>query len=266
MEKDRNTRISATIITLNEEKNIGACLDSLFWADEIVVLDSTSNDRTVEIARKYTDKVFIEPWTGQGTHKNRATDLAQGPWIFSIDADERTTPELVKEIRVAVDKATHDAYALRRKNFYRGRWIRHSGWWPDWVIRLFRKGEARFNDRVIHEALVVEGAIGKLKQPLLHYSFEDVGSFIERASRYATHLAKMMYRDGKRSSLLTALTHASFECLNTFLFRRGFLDGGTGILIAISNGVGTFYKYMILREIGLTRPQNHEIRVRRSQS
>ena len=248
MHNDPNTRISVTIITLNEEKNIRECLESLSWADEIVVLDSESKDRTVEIARDYTDKVFIEPWTGQGAHKNRAINLAQGPWIFSVDADERATPELAKEIRKAVDKGTSDAYALRRKNIYRGQWIRHSGWWPDWVTRLFRKNGARFNDRVIHEALVLEGPIGRLKEPLLHHSFRNVGDFIERASRYATHLAEMMYRQGQRSSLLTALSHASFECLNTYLFRRGFLDGGAGVLIAVSNGVGTFYKYMMLRE------------------
>jgi glycosyltransferase involved in cell wall biosynthesis len=253
MQKDPNTRISATIITLNEEKKIRECLESISWADEIVVLDSESNDRTVEIARDYTDKVFVEPWAGQGAHKNRAIDLAQGPWIFSIDADERVTPELAKEIRDAADKGIHDAYALRRKNLYRGQWIRHSGWWPDWVTRLFRKDEARFNDRVIHEALTMGGPIGRLEEPLLHYSFEDVGSFIDRASRYATHLAEMMYRQGKRASLLTALSHASFECLNTYLFQRGFLDGGAGVLIAVSNGVGTFYKYMMLREKCLRR-------------
>ncbi len=248
MEKEPSTRISATLITLNEEKNIAECLRSLSWADEIVVLDSESHDRTVEIARDFTDKVFIEPWTGQGAHKNRAIDLAQGPWIFSIDADERVTPELAEEIRNVVDKGAYDAYALRRKNIYLGQWIRHSGWWPDWVTRLFRKNEARFNDRVIHEALSWDGPIGRLKEPLLHHSFRNVGDFIERASRYATHLAEMMYRQGKRSSILTALSHASFECLNTYLFRRGFLDGGAGVLIAISNAVGTFYKYMMLRE------------------
>ena len=258
MQKDPNTRISATIITLNEEKNIRECLESVSWADEIVVLDSESNDRTVELARDYTDKVFVEPWAGQGAHKNRAIDLAQGPWICSIDADERVTPELAKEIRDAADKGTHDAYALRRKNLYRGQWIRHSGWWPDWVTRLFRKGEARFNDRVIHEALALDGPVGRLEEPLLHYSFEDAGSFIDRASRYATHLAEMMYRQGKRASLLTALSHASFECLNTYLFQRGFLDGGAGVLIAVSNGVGTFYKYMMLREKCLPRDPDLE--------
>jgi len=258
MEKEPDNRISAIIITLNEEKNIRECLESLSWADEIVILDSESEDRTVELARSYTDKVFVEPWTGQGPHKNRALDLAQGPWILSIDADERVTPELAQEIRHVVKEASRNAYALRRKNMYRGQWIRHSGWWPDWVTRLFRKGDARFNDRVIHESLTVEGPIGKLKEPLIHHSFEDAASFLERALKYSTHLAEMMHRQGKRSSLLTAFSHGSFECLSTYLFRRGFLDGGAGVLIAISNGIGTFYKYMILREKNLTRAQRPE--------
>lgn len=260
MEKDPDTRISATIITLNEEKNIRECLESLSWADEIVVLDSESQDRTVELARGYTDSVFVEPWTGQGPHKNRALDLAQGPWIFSIDADERVTPELAREIRNVVKGASHNAYALRRKNMYRGQWIRHGGWWPDRVTRLFRKGDARFNDEVIHDTLETKGPIGKLKEPLIHHSFEDAGSFLERASRYSTHQAEMMHRNGRRSSLLTAFSHASFECLNTYLFRRGFLDGSAGLLIAISNGIGTFYKYMILREKNLAGAPGPETR------
>lgn len=252
MEKDSDTRISVTIITLNEEKNIGECLESLTWADEIVVLDSQSDDRTVELARRHTDRVFIEPWSGQGAHKNRAIDLAQGPWIFSIDADERVSPELAQEIRDVVNRASCDAYALRRKNMYRGQWIRHCGWWPDWVTRLFRKGAARFNDEVIHDTLETNGSIGKLQKPLIHHSFENASAFLERAHRYSAHQAEMMYRNGKRASLFTALSHALFEYLNTYLFRRGFLDGSAGLLIAISNGIGTFYKYIILREKGLS--------------
>ena len=258
MEKDSENRISVTIITLNEEKNICECLESLSWADEIVVLDSQSNDRTVELARRYTDKVFIEPWSGQGAHKNRAIDLAQGPWIFSIDADERVPPELALEIQDVVQNASRDAYALRRQNMYRGQWIRHCGWWPDWVTRLFRKGKARFNDEVIHDTLETNGSIGKLKKPLIHHSFENASSFLERAHRYSAHQAEMMFRNGRRASLFTAFSHASFECLNTYLFRRGFLDGSAGLLIAISNGIGTFYKYMILREKGLSATPDHE--------
>ena len=258
MEKDSDARISVTLITLNEEKNICECLQSLSWADEIVVLDSQSDDRTVELARRYTDRVFIEPWSGQGTHKNRAIYLAQGPWIFSIDADERVPPELAREIRDVVNRASSDAFAFRRKNMYRGQWIRHSGWWPDWVTRLFRKGKARFNDEVIHDTLVANGAVGKLKEPFVHHSFQDASSFLERAHRYSAHQAEMMYCNGRRASLLTAFSHASFECLNTYLFRRGFLDGSAGLLIAISNGIGTFYKYMILREKGLSEAQNAE--------
>ena len=248
MGKNRDPRISATIITWNEEKNIERCLEGLSWVDEIVVLDSVSTDRTVELAKRYTDKVFIEPWSGQGSHKNRAVELAEGPWIFSIDADERVTPELAREVRQVIKTAPLNVYAVRRKNVYRGQWIRHGGWWPDWVKRLFLKGTARFNDEIIHDSLSVEGPIGRLKEPLIHHSFENAGAFLERAHRYSRHQADRMYQEGQRASLWTALSHGSFEFINTYLLRFGFFDGTAGFLISTSNAVGTFYKYMILRE------------------
>jgi len=246
--KNSDTRISATIITLNEEKGIADCLECLSWADEIVVLDSVSSDRTVEIAKRYTDKVFVEDWHGQGAHKNQAAELAQGPWIFSIDADERVSPELAKEIQEVVKRPSAAAYKVRRKNLYRGQWIRHGGWWPDWVTRLYRKQDVRFNNRVIHESLIVDGPIGKLKEPLMHYSFNSAKEFLERANKYAIHQAEDMFKDGKRASTLTAISHALFTFIQTFLLRGGLLDGSAGILISTYNAIGTLYKYMILAE------------------
>lgn len=243
--------ISATIITKNEERNIADCLSTLAWADEIVVLDSGSTDRTMEIARTYTDKVFMKEWAGQGLQKNRAVALAQGPWIFSIDADERVMPELAEEIRRVTIDSPFRAYAMRRKNIYRGQWIRFGGWWPDWITRLFIKGEAQFNDRVIHEAIQVKAPVGKITNPLLHYSFRSAGDFVERAHRYSIHAAPDMYREGRRATLWTAVSHALFSLFQTYLLRLGFLEGGTGALLAVSNCVGCFYRYMILRELSL---------------
>lgn len=248
MEKIGDPKISATIITRNEETNIEDCLQALLWADEIVVLDSVSTDRTVELARRYTDNVFVETWAGQGAHKNRAAELATGPWIFSVDADERVTPELAMEIREVVKTARLPAYAVRRKNMYRKQWIRHGGWWPDWVNRLFLKERARFNDEIIHDSLVVDGPLGKLHEPLIHHSFANAGAFLERAYRYSMHQADRMYREGRRASFWTAFSHGSFEFIHTYLVRRGFLDGTAGFLIAVSNAAGAFYKYMILTE------------------
>lgn len=243
--------ISATIITKNEERNIADCLNTLTWADEIVVLDSGSTDRTMEIARAYTDKVFMKAWAGQGLQKNRAIALAQGPWIFSIDADERVIPELAEEIRRVTVKSPYRAYAMRRKNIYRGQWIRFGGWWPDRVTRLFIKGEAYFNDRVIHEALQVKAPTGKITNPLLHYSFRSAGDFVERAHRYSIYAAPDMYREGRRATLWTAVSHSFFTLIQTYILRLGFLSGGAGALIAVSNCVGCFYRYMLLRELSL---------------
>jgi glycosyltransferase involved in cell wall biosynthesis len=242
-------KISATIITKNEADNIAGCLESLSWADEIVVLDSGSADDTVQISRDYTDKVFIEPWPGQGRQKNRAIELAQGPWIFSIDADERPTPELVVEIKQAVSNGTHKAFAMRRKNFYRDKWIRHCGWWPDWVTRVFKKGEVHFNSNIIHESLQVPYTIGRLSHPLNHYSFDSPEDFLQRACWYAHHKAREKYDQGKRASSWTALSHAGFAFVQTYFLRLGFLDGSAGLLVATSNFVGVFYRYMILREL-----------------
>jgi glycosyltransferase involved in cell wall biosynthesis len=246
--KSPDSCISVTIITLNEEKNIAECLESLSWADEIVVLDSISSDRTVEIAKRYTDKVFIEEWHGQGSHKNRAAELAKGPWIFSIDADERVSSGLADEIQKVVETSSAVAYKVRRKNFYRGQWIRHGGWWPDWVTRLYRKQDVCFNNRVIHESLITDGPVDKLREALIHYSFNSAGEFLERANKYAVHQAEDMYQAGIKASTLTAVSHSLFSFIKTFLLRGGLLDGSAGIIISTYNAVGTLYKYMILAE------------------
>ena len=254
-------KLSVVVITLNEEKSIADCLECLSWADEIVVLDSISSDRTVEIANQYTDNVFVEEWHGQGAHKNRAAELAQGPWIFSIDADERVMPELAEEIRRVTINSSFRAYAMRRKNIYRGQWIRFGGWWPEWITRLFIKGEAQFNNRIIHDALQVEPPVGKLTNPLLHHSYRAAEEFMERDYRYSVHTAREMYREGRRATLWTAVSHSLFTLLQFYILRLGFLEGGAGVLIAVSRFTGCFYRYMILRELSIRRPnadaENH---------
>lgn len=246
-------RLSAVVITKNEEANIEACLESVSWADEIVVVDSGSTDRTVELARKYTDNVFVEKWRGQGHQKNRAVELARGPWILSIDADERVPPELAEEIRNAVAQGRSEAFAMRRKNFYRRQWIRHCGWWPDWVKRLFRKDRARFSSDVIHDSLQVASAVGKLKHPLEHHSFKSPEDFLNRARTYAVHQSREMHAQGRKASVWTAVSHGLFALVHTYIVRLGFLDGAAGMLISVSNGVGVFYRYMMLRELGRGR-------------
>lgn len=242
-------KISATVITMNEEPHIAACLQSLQWADEIVVVDSGSNDKTVEIARQFTSKVFVEPWQGMGRQKNKAVELAQGPWIVSLDADERVPRELALEIQQAIIKDKPAVYAVRRKNMYGEHWVRHCGWWPDWVKRVFKKDEAHFSQDVIHDSLQTTSKIKKLKNPIIHYSFDSPEDFLNRTCKYASHQAWEMYRNGRRATIWTALSHAVFTLLHTYITRLGFLDGTAGLLISISNFVGVFYRYMMLRHL-----------------
>lgn len=244
-------KISATVITKNEEKHIAACLRSLQWADEIVVLDSGSDDRTVEIAREFTDKVFVEQWRGMGLQKNRAAELAQGPWIVSLDADERVPPELAREIRQAIGKGKPATYTVRRKNMYQGKWVRHCGWWPDWVKRVFRKEDAQFSLDVIHDSIQTTSRVKKLKNPIIHYSFDSPEDFLNRTCSYAHHQARELFRNGRKATIWTALSHATFTLLHTYITRLGFLDGTAGLLISVSNFVGVFYRYMMLRHLNL---------------
>lgn len=243
-------KISCIIIVKNEERNINACLDSLAWADEIIVVDSGSADRTREICARYPKVVFSDhPWEGFGPQKNRALGLATSQWVFSIDADERVTPELAEEIIKTIAKPSHDAYLVKRKNIYCGTWVRRSGWWPDEVVRLFRRGKAMFNDRLVHESLEFKGRPGTLENPLEHHSYSGAGDFISRVDRYSTLGARMLKERGKKAGTISVLARTVMAFLRSYIFKKGFLDGRAGLLIAFSTAEVTFYKYMKLSEM-----------------
>lgn len=238
------------MIVKDEERNIKACLESLAWADEIIVVDSGSTDRTREICASYPKVVFRDyPWQGFGPQKNKALDLASSEWVFSIDADERVTPELASEILKAVTGPTHDAYLVKRKNIFQGVWVRRSGWWPDEVLRLFRRGSARFNDRIVHESLEYKGRPGVLENPLEHHSYTGAGDFISRVDHYSTLGARLLHERGKRAGTAAILARTVLAFLRSYVFKRGFLDGRAGLLIAFSTAEVTFYKYMKLAEL-----------------
>lgn len=240
--------ISVIIITKNEEASIGDCLKSVAWADEIVVVDSGSSDGTVALCRAHTGKVHVTPdWPGFGPQKNRALALATGEWVLSLDADERVTPELRREIEAATaDPGGRAAFALPRRSRYCGRQMRHSGWWPDHVVRLFRRTEARFSDDLIHERLIAEGPVGRLKSPLLHEAFGDLEEVLETMNRYSTAGAHLMHQRGRRATLAGAILHGLWSFFHTYLLRAGFLDGREGFLLAVSNAEGTYYRYLKL--------------------
>lgn len=240
--------LSAILITHNAATHITACLSSLSFADEIIIIDAGSTDNTVEYCRIFTDKIFSHPdWQGFGVQKNRALSYAQGDWILSIDADERISPALQEEIQQAIQQTTYTAFQLPRRSRYCTRWINHSGWQPDQVIRLFRRTAAQFTNDLVHERVqVLSGPVGTLTAPLLHYSFNSLEEVLDKINRYSTASAQMLYAKGQRSSLTQAIAHGIWAFIRTYLLKRGFLDGREGIMLAISNAEGTYYRYLKL--------------------
>lgn len=237
--------LTVIVITHNEQANIGDCLKSLEFADEIIVVDNASSDHTANIARSLGAQVHVtEDWPGFGPQKNRALALAKGRWVLSVDADERVDGDLWADIKHVIGRTTGPAvYRFPRRSSYCGQFMRHSGWSPDWVVRLFRRGSAKFSDDLVHEKLLVQGNIGDLKSPLLHLSFPDFESVLDKANRYSTAGAQAMALKGKDASLYGAIGHGFWAFFRTYVLRRGFLDGQLGLALAISNAEGTYYRY-----------------------
>lgn len=245
--------LSALVITANEERNIRDCLASLAFADEIVVVDSGSSDGTAAVARReFGATVLVNPWPGYGAQKNFGMDRATGDWILIVDADERVTEELREEILgILSGGAVGDVQAFRvpRKNFQYGRWIAHGGAYPDWQIRLFRRGRARYNDVEVHENLLVEGGVGSLRSPLLHFSERNTSERIEKLDRYTTLSCR---ERRKRWKGKVGRFHLLFHPLATFfkfyVIKRGYLDGIPGFIYGVTGGFYTFLKYAKLEE------------------
>jgi glycosyltransferase involved in cell wall biosynthesis len=239
-------KLSVIIISKNEAAGIRRCLESVSWSDEIVVVDSGSTDDTVSICREYTDRVTVTDWPGFGPQKNRALDLARGEWVLSIDADEAVTPRLREEIESRLAADGYAAYRLPRRSSYCGRYMRHSGWWPDHVTRLFRRGSARFSDDLVHERLIVNGPVGTLKEPLEHEAFRDLDEVLHKVNAYSTAGAISLQKRGRQASLLKAISRGWWAFFRTYVLRAGFLDGREGFMLAVSNAEGTYYRYVKL--------------------
>jgi len=227
-------KITATVITFNEEDNIAAALESLRWADEIIVVDSESTDHTVEIARRFTNRVFIRPWPGYSAQKNFAAEQASNDWIFSLDADERVSEELKREIEHIKQGAepTAAAFEMPRSTFYLGRWIKHSGWWPDYKCRLYRRDRARWRGDYVHETLDADGEVQKLNGNILHYTVRDASEHHLRMDRYTTLAAEEAHSRGKSASLFQLLLSPALVFVRSYVFKLGFLDGAPGLAIA----------------------------------
>ncbi len=238
-------RLSVAIITLNEERNLAECLASVAFADEIVVVDGGSQDRTCEIARAAGARVIeATDWPGFGVQKNRAIDACSGDWVLSIDADERVPQELREEIQTALRNSTFDVYEMPRSSYYCGRFMRHSGWWPDYVRRLFRRGTARFSSAPVHESLQTDGKIGRLRSPLEHWSFRTMEQVLHKVNHYSSLSAPIVLQRGRRPTVMTAVVHGFSAFFRTYFLKRGFLDGSHGFMLAVSNAEGSYYRYI----------------------
>lgn len=250
--------LSVIIIVKNEEAAIRECLASVVWADEIIVVDSGSTDQTIDICKEYTDQVFETDWPGFGPQKNRALEHATKDWVLSIDADERISYDLQTEIKRIIQVAgRYDAYTMPRRSNYCGRYMKHSGWWPDHVVRLFRRGKAQFSDDLVHERIIVNGEIGKLREPIIHESLLTLEQILNTMNSYSSAGAKMMAEENRKAGLVKAIMHGMWTFLRTYIFRAGFLDGREGFMLAVSNAEGTYYRYLKL--MVLNRENQEEV-------
>jgi glycosyltransferase involved in cell wall biosynthesis len=244
-------KISAVLITYNEEANIEAALRSLEGiVSEIVVVDSFSTDLTVKIARRFTPKVFERKWTNYSDQKNYADGLASYPWILSLDADERLSPELREEIKaLGPEEPACSGFSMPRRVYYLGRWIKHSGWYPDRKVRLFRKDRARWEGAYVHEDLVVDGEIRRLEGDILHFTYRNIADHLARINNFSDLGAQKLYAQRKKCRLRHLLLIPPGRFVKSYILRRGFLDGFAGLVIAVLNGYGIFVRYAKLREI-----------------
>jgi glycosyltransferase involved in cell wall biosynthesis len=252
VQPETRQRCSVSIITLNEEANLRDCLATLSWADEIVLVDSGSTDRTLEIAREFKAKIFANPWTGMREQKNFAAGKASGPWIFNIDADERITPEGQKEILATLANPRADAYAFPRRNFFLGKWMRHGGWYPDEVIRLYRKDKGEYGGINPHAGVVLNsGKTAVLREPLTHYTYRSFGQYIAKQYPYSDAAARDLAARGKLPSFpaLQIFVKTMWKFIEVFVIKRGFLDGTHGLVAAFGSTFAAYMKQARLWEL-----------------
>ncbi|MFB6347606.1 MAG: glycosyltransferase family 2 protein [bacterium] len=242
--------VSACVITLNEEGNIGRCLRSLQWVDEILVVDSGSDDDTVEIAESLGARVLYNDWPGYRDQKQFAADNAKNDWILSIDADEEVSNELRKSINTTVGDSPdpRTSYKVNRKCQFLGRWIEHGSWYPDWVLRLFNRRKTEWVGGDLHEHVQPTETVEFLDGNLYHYPYENISENVEYGNYYSAIQSRELHRKGRSSGLFTALGHGSFKFFKDYILKRGFMDGMPGFVIATIGSFNVFLKYAKLWE------------------
>lgn len=242
--------VTVTIITKDEATHIAAAITSASWADEVIVVDCGSTDDTVAIATSMRARVDFRAWTGWIDQKNHAAALASNDWIFSLDADERITPELAAEIRTLLAaEPPKRGYRVPRVTFYLGRWIRTTDFFPDFQTRLYDRRAARWDGKYVHESVGVDGPVGDLKNELQHYSYDDLRDHLDRINRYTTLAARQMHEDGRRAGAFDLLVHPPAAFLRNYVLRRGFLDGTVGLTLSSVNAYSVFLKFAKLWEL-----------------
>jgi glycosyltransferase involved in cell wall biosynthesis len=248
------SKLSAVVIAYNDEPNIRSCLESVSWADELIVVDSYSTDATERISREFTDKVYQHEFQGFGKLRNEAVAHASHEWVLSLDTDERVTPALRDEIRTLLARGPEaDAYFVPRQNFFLGRWIRHGGWYPDYrQPQLFRKSQFRYRDDIVHEGFECGGSIGYLTKPVIQIPFRNIDHFLSKHDRYSDLMARRMLEQGRRFAPHQLITHPLGTFAKMYLYRQGFRDGIPGLVLAGLYAYYTFLKYAKLWE--LTHP------------
>lgn len=245
-------KLSVIITTLNEEPNISRALESVAWADDILIVDSFSTDRTVEIAREYTDRILERPYQGPADQKNWAIPQARHEWILLLDADERVTPELRAEIEhwLAQDNIPYDAFWIRRRSFFMGQAVRYSGWQGDRVVRFFRRDQCRYDDKQVHEEIVTKGLrVSTLQHILEHYTYRDLNHFLAKMQRYGEWSARDHLARTPRVTGFHLAAKPLFRFLKHFIIQRGFLDGRVGFIISVIMAWGVFLRYTKLEEM-----------------
>lgn len=238
-------RVTAALIVRDEAADLAECLASVAFCDEIVVVDSGSTDATVAIAERAGARVVVTPdWPGFGRQKQRALDLATGDWVLSIDADERIPDALRDEILAAVRKSDVAGFRINRRSAFLGRFMAHGGWYPDRIVRLVRRGRARFSDDGVHERILVDGPVADLTTDMIHHSYRSIGEVLEKSRRYALASAARRRAEGRRGGLGAAVARSAFAFVRHYLIQRGFLDGAHGFVAAVAKAQETFWRYL----------------------
>ena len=243
-------KISVVIITLNEEKNVERCLKSVQWADEIVVLDSYSSDRTVTICKRFTERIFQEDWLGYGKQKNLAAQKASHRWVLNLDADEVISSECALEIKKELELGPrYPVYRFPRKNFFGNRWVIYGGWYPDWIFRFYDKDRVAFTETRVHESLVPIVEAGTFQQPIEHYSYQGLEDYIARQNHYSTLSARQKIEQGFVAGWVDLLIRPPMAFIKAYLFKQGFREGFLGFFLASTMAFYTFLKYAKTRSL-----------------